>query len=424
MTATILGYVLIPVSLFFFLVKPVYLLTSAVIFIGFSGSAVLLIGDLGIQPSYWFVMLWIISRLINGIRVEKIKRCVKRNIYLFFFVIYASFSIILPLILDNNIVIMNVDGNISQLVFTTSNITQLTYLWFSYASFILFSVYSDGDQKKIDTVINYYLYGAALVCIICFYQIVCFKTGMPFDKLFRQNIHGNVQGTRIYGPCIEASMLCYYLLTVLPLSIRKKDWKAFVLLIAVVSLGVYSFSSTFIVGFGIWIIFEFVHALKKGKIKVSSKEIKMITVGYTIMVIVLFAFENHVEYAFEKLLTTVIQGNISGIQRNYSFKLLMKAFMKSPILGVGFGTCRGNDLFSTWLAGVGVVGGSLLTVYLFKQLFRKKAEWNIKVANALVWFVMLLSVPEPYNLFVWLLLALIDASHAYRIEQKEAYGKI
>lgn len=424
MTITILGYFLIPIGVFFLFAKSKYLFSSTVMFIGFSGSAVLLVGDVGIQPSYWFVMLWIIRRVIKGIQIEKIKKIVMKNIYLSAFVLYATLSIILPLILENNIIIMNVDGNVTSLGFTASCITQLAYLWFCYVSFSLFSVQLNNDQQKIDKYINLYLIGAVLVCIVCLYQIVCFKTGMPFDKLFRQNPHGNVQGSRIYGPCIEASMLCYYLITVLPLCIRKKNWLSFLLMIVIISLGVYSFSSSFIVGFLIWLIFEFLFVLRTGKIKASSKKIKMILMGYILAIISLFIFGDYIGETLEKLSITLNHGNISGIQRSYSFKLLIGAFMKTPILGVGFGTCRGNDLFSTWLAEVGIVGITFLIIYLFGKIFQTKAELDIKVANVLVWIVMLISVPEPYNLFIWFLLSLLDASHNCQSEKTKSHGKI
>ncbi len=424
MTVTILGYLLIPIGIFFLLSRSEYLLPSTVIFIGFSGSAVLLIGDLGIQPSYWFVMLWIISKVIKGIRIEKIKKNAKRNICLFAFVLYATASTILPLILENNIIIMNVDGNITSLEFTASCITQLAYLWFCYISFLLFSVHLNDDQKIIDDFIHYYLIGGVLVCIVCFYQIFCFKTGLPFDELFRQNLHGNVQGVRIYGPCIEASMLCYYLVTILPFCFQRKSWWSLILLIAIIGLGIYSFSSTFIFGLGMWIIFEATYTLRARKMKMSSKKIRMIIIGYILVITSLFVFGDYVEYALEKLLITINQENISGIQRSYSFRLLVNAFIKSPILGIGFGTCRGNDLFSTWLAELGVIGVGLLITYLLGKLFRTKARWNLKAANALVWIVMLVSVPEPYNLFVWLLLSLLDASHNCRNGKPKLYERI
>ncbi len=424
MAVTILGYFLIPIGVLFLLVRPKFLLPCTVIFSGFSGSAVFLVGDLGIQPSYWFAILWFASVAIKGIKIEEIKKSFQKNIYLSIFVIYATFSILLPLILENNILVMNIDGKITWLTFTKSCITQLIYLWFSYISFLFFSVYFSGTKSRINDFISYYLVGASLVCIVCFYQIICFRTGMPFDELFRQNLHGNVQGARVYGPCIEASMLCYYLVTVLPLSIRRKRWWSFVLLIATIGLGIYSFSSTFIVGLGVWIILEFIHALKIGKLKLSSKKIMMILTGYISTIIVLLVCGDHVIYALEKLLITISQKNMSGIQRSYSFELLIDAFMKSPVLGIGFGTCRGNDLFSTWLAEVGFVGIGLLIIYFSEKLFVKNATWKFKVAIILVWLVMLISVPEPYNLFIWFLLSILDADQDYRIRKVESYEEI
>lgn len=408
MTVTVLGAFLIPIGVFFFLVRPRYLLSCTILFSGFSGSAVFLVGDLGIQPSYWFALLWIINKIINGVRISEVKKCFRENIFLCAFVLYSTLSIMFPLILESDIIIMNVDGKITSLTFTMSCITQLIYLWFCYILFLSFSVHFNKNKNRIDDFIDCYLRGAALVCAVCFYQILCFKTGMPFDEIFRQNLHGNVQGARIYGPCIEASMLCYYLVTVLPLSIRRKNWWSFLQLIVTIGLGVYSFSSTFIAGLGIWGIFEIINDLRKRTNGASYKKIIMILVGCVLGVITIFVFRDHVGYALEKLSVTLKQENTSGIQRGYSFRLLIDAFKKSPIFGIGFGTCRGNDLFSTWLAEVGIIGACFLAIYLFEKVFWTKSDWNLKVANILVWSVMLISVPEPYNLFVWLLLSLLN----------------
>lgn len=289
------------------------------------------------------------------------------------------------------------------------------YLWYAFIFMLCLMNQIDCDKISIENVKRYYLIGIEMVCAVTIYQIVCFKIGLPFDELFRQNPHGNIQGTRIYGPCIEASMLAYYLLTALPLCIRSKKARSLLLLGIVILLGIYSFSSTFLLGFGVWIMVELFILIRQNKMKLPIRTTRIIIAGSIVVALVASIYSNYLLYSIEKLIKTLTSQNISGSERTKSFFLLMSAFRAAPLTGVGFGTCRGNDLLSTWFAEIGIIGMVLLGTYLVWVISQKSKVEN-KVAVILVWVSMFVSVCEPYNLFIWILMAM--ATSKMGIEEK------
>lgn len=406
MEITIIGYLIIPIGIFLLFIKPTWLLYLAIIFFGFSGTAILIFGgDLGIQPSYYFAILWIIQELLRHFKFSK--RNIRENAFLVVFVMVATISIIMPLFHNGKIIVMNVDGVVEKLKFSASNITQLIYLWFSIVFY--FTLYAYCKRKELserDKMVNFYLIGAFAVCLVTVYQIIAFRYRMPFDIIFRQNMHGTIQGNRIYGPCLEASMLCYYLVTIFPIIVHgnTKIWKYCLLLLSDI-IGLYSYSSSFLGGMSVWLVLEAIYYLYKHKNRIRGK--KLIIAFFSTIAIIFLVIINmeYITAAFEKLSNTINANNVSGIRRQEAFLLQMQAFMKSSLLGIGFGSCRAKDLFSTWLSCLGIIGFTPILIFLLKGFFAKTNDIGMKFSNIILWIVMFIGVSEPYNLFVWFLLS-------------------
>lgn len=390
--------------------RPGYLVYCILLFCGFSGASIITFNAIGasVQPAYYLALLWIFHRCF-GKGDSKLKISVFReNKWLCIFMAMATLSIIMPLLLPDDISVINVDGEITSLSFSSSNITQLLYLWFCFV-FYIFYVDHLGTIKSIEGYernIVFFILGVSLVCIVTIYQIIAFRYDLPFDVLFRQSVHGNVQGSRIYGPCIEASILCYYLVSALPICIRWKKRKgAFAVTIAAIIIGIYSFSSTFLVGMTIWVVLEAAYRYLEHKPIFKKRNVLAFLIGSVVVCILGVIYNRYLTFAFQKILNTLGAKNQSGMERSRSFILLLNVFFCSPVFGVGFGSCRGTDLLSTWLSALGVIGIAPFLIFMIVMMDRKVDDKSIKNANIILWIVMLISVPEPYNLFVWILLA-------------------
>lgn len=405
MAITLIGYLLIPIGVFLFFFRPTkWLFYGSVIFSGFSGTAIMIIGgDLGLQPSYFFALLWMIKVVCKKNSLIKDYKHQSKPLIIFMFI--ATTSILMAKIKSGNITIMNVDGKIDSLGFTTWNITQLAYLWFSFLYYyFIICYYRNVDSNVLKNVKDCFLLGVFLVCVITVYQVLAFQINLPFDVIFRQNVHGGIQGRRVYGPCLEASMLCYYIVCALPLAIRAGKWWSVPLVLLIGFIGIYSYSSSFLLGLILWIIIECVLFFKVRHL-FKIRNILLFTVLIILLIVAGLIFRSSVLKAVKKIMVTFAGANVSGLERISAFNIQMNAFRKSPILGVGFGSCRSKDLFSTWLASLGILGFFPLVWFLIKSISIPNADNGIRNANIILWCVMFVSVAEPYNLFIWFLLA-------------------
>ena len=243
MTVTVIGYLSLIVLLYAIIAKNLnILLFAAVFFSGFSGSSVFYIESIkfSLQPSFFFFICFFLFTFFG----KKHKICIGIPFIVFFaFCLINSF---LPLILNGKVVIMNQDGDYTNLKYSISNIAHLLYLLLDiiFLNTVLVRCKTETIYRGC---IKAFKLGLGAVALVCIYQIVAFKFGFEFDAIFRQDyFHGNVQGSRIYGPCGEASMLCYYMVAgIMFLILEKKDISDILLSIVLFVLGIYSKSSTF-----------------------------------------------------------------------------------------------------------------------------------------------------------------------------------
>ena len=412
---TFLGITTILISLMIILLRPKALIYLLMLFCGFTGSGAIIVGNVQLNVPHLIAIL-----LLSIYFFEKILKC-KFTIfypskYLTIFLFFICLTSFAPLFISNRIWVLDVHNNYTYLHYSLTNITQLMYFLLCY--FFYFYIYnlikSDTRKDLINKIVHYYCLGVIVVCLLCVYQIIAFKLNLPFDSIFRDSILGNIQGTRIYGPCGEASMLAYYLLSGLPLLIRV-DWNKVLRMLSVVfciGIGVISFSSTFFVGFMFWIAIE--GCFNKNKIIFFIKKhmLTFIIITTIAVVTIVGLYDVIYEYlgkAILKFIDTINLVNESGNERWNVFMDMINVAAEYPITGIGFGSSRSKDLFSTWFANIGFVGMGLLFVYLAKILKKDVGKYNfMKLSIFLVWISMMISVPEPYGLFVWLFLAIID----------------
>jgi len=415
MTITALGYISVVLAVYcIFRRNADYFILLCIFFSGWTGSAVMNFGSNGwsLMPSYFWAMLWIASMLIEHIKTKQmisLKSLHKEDITLYIFCGYACFSLILPLFYKDIPVISVTTGVLGYSNFSITNITQYIYLLFCV---IFYAAFKNSICNNYSRYLSVYIWGIFSVCVVTFYQIIAFKLNLPFDALFRQSVHGNIQGTRIYGPCKEASELAYYLLPALPVCVHAKvnnKWINYITAAMCLTLGFISMSSTFIIGCLIWIICEivnFIPIIKRNK-KLIIYVIIVLACVLTIIYFTTKTFKNNIlSTSINALKDKINIKTQSGIERSDSFITMINAWKRSPILGIGFGSSRGKDLFSTWLANTGIVGMALIISFLYQVLKNQGKHAYIRFANILVWFAIFTSVPEPYALFVWILAAM------------------
>ena len=110
--------------------------------------------------------------------------------------------------------------------------------------------------------------------------------------------------------------------------------------------------------------------------------------------------------------------NVSGVERWDGFITMLKVGLNYPF-GVGFGSSRSKDLFSTWICNVGIVGLLIYFLFILRMFLKALSEKKLKYffPYLLVVLLMMISVPEPYNLFVWFYLYYVTIFNYYKKEE-------
>ena len=420
MQIEILGYLVIPLGLILMFLNRKWLLYATVFFMGFTGASILTVnGELSIQPAYYFAILFILKQAIYIIKQKKI---IKPNMLLLIFIVICIISLIMPLLVHNKeIYVINQDNKKTNIEFTVQNITQLLYIIFCFIFYWITKDYLANEPENTNKIIKILIWGAVVVVILGIYQEIAYIKKWEFDRIFRSGIHGNIQTygnfVRIYSTAIEPSMLAYYLAPIIALMLCLKDnfvKHKYIILFIMLLVGIGTISTTFFLGifsFAIIIIMEII--LKRNEeftnrnIKIMKKILMTFIIGMFALVIVYFLEKSVVETLFTSTIGKITKENLSGIERNASFMQHCKIGLQYPLLGVGFGTARSKDLFSTWLCNIGVIGITVFITYVLNIILKlKKIDSHITfgIANyiALIFICAFASVSEPYNLFIWI----------------------
>ncbi len=394
-----MGYICIAIALASLICRNKYLLLYAAVFLsGFTGSSVVTInGDISIQPSY---ILFFIYALFS---VKDIFKAKFDPVYLIFLV-YCIIGSFLPALLSNNdIVVMLQNGKYGAVSYSTSNLIHVLYLSFT---FVFFAYLTAIKKDKIKSrIFKAYKYGLFAFILVVVYQIFAFEFDLPFDEIFRQNVDGNIQGTRLYGPCGEASMMAYYLApSLLFLWISKDSVFDLIMFFVGSILGFLSCSSTFFVGYCFILAFIVLRYLFDPKTR--SKSSMAIAAVAVIVVILVAAFDDSdiVATAYNSLVDKLNEKNFSGMERADSFRNMFMIGVNYPF-GVGFGTSRSKDLLSTWSCNIGIIG-LLIFATMILRFYKKALKYNNPYIYIYILTVilMMIAVPEPYALFIQVLL--------------------
>jgi hypothetical protein len=138
----------------------------------------------------------------------------------------------------------------------------------------------------------------------------------------------------------------------------------------------------------------------------------------------LVAWDAVADFIDEMVVTKLTLGNLSGIERFYSFLSGLEFFLDAPLLnqlfGIGFGYVRSTDFLTTLLVNMGLIGFISfcgLVLYPILKLQRTYRTLGLKAALLTLFLVMLMAVPEYSYLSFWLFLG-IAYHELHNIEHK------
>ncbi|ACA60192.1 O-antigen ligase family protein [Candidatus Desulforudis audaxviator] len=399
MELTILGYILIPIGLFFLIWRPLYLFYLAVFFIPFSASSVLNFDSIsfGLQPSQYFGILWMTSGFMSLLIRPKltIPKEVKSSLALILlFGFFIGASLLMPAIIAGNVEAPGAQGypGTAPVEFSAFNVTQFLYVAYGILLSVNTAIRVRDNQTAVKAARVYVLSGL-FVATWAILQYFCYYAGVAYPSaLFNNSASSYALGynqelsefglRRLTSVAVEPSALARYLLTCVALVsvmlVRKKSlfrWRlmqpaALVFFIMVLLL---STSTTAYVG--LILLFALLLLVNVRTPTVWSK-LALWLGGLLLMVLALVtAFPN-----FLDVLTVLTKGKLqtfSGQERLAVILEAFKLFEQFPILGVGWGSTAADSLIVKLLSNAGILGSSMFFAFIVSIL-----RTALRAANA------------------------------------------
>ncbi|GKU31662.1 O-antigen ligase family protein [Clostridium folliculivorans] len=451
---TVLSYILIPLTLYILYKDKEKIFYFMVFFSPFTASSVLNIdvGPLkyGLQLSYWFGVVWI---LVMGHKLYKkelkISRKVRKAIFTFLALwTCVLISLFMPIILPRigvEVVVKSIKSWVGEvpLSFSSYNITQ--FMYFTFVIIIaIFSIIYCNTRKVIYNTLRVLLYSTQFTVLWGFVQLFTFALKIPYPSFIFNNtiglnlwdqVEGNIK--RINSVAAEPSMYALFLSIMIPIIlilwisntniIHRRLMN--ILTVSTLIMAVLTTSTTAYVGLGSSVLLIIIllaspyYKRFREESFVKNVKVMMSIVGVILVIFIISAISITKVREFTGIIYTMIFNKLStgsGMERKDALLGGLSVFIKSPIFGVGFGSNRTFDLFTTLLSTTGVLGfGTFIymNISILKRGFLNfknniNNEFSI-ISIALVISILsglvclFVSIPDIIFVFYWIVLALI-----------------
>jgi hypothetical protein len=389
MQITVLGIVLIPLSLFW-AANPVRLLQLALVSSIFEAAAALVLGgSFGLQPSMVPGLLFIANIVLQyalGMRYPGEGTALRTMAPMLYLLFYALLSIlILPQTFAGIMVwpqkADTLTPGATPLQFSPSNITQILYLSFNVILAVTSAIFLTRRAIPYKSIIGAYLLGGYVVVLLAFWQLASQVAGVPFpDDLLHSNpgwaIVDQTMGSvhRLQGPFAEPSSLAIYLSSLvfccLWLSLRGYQFMRpnLLLALAIVSM-LLSTSTTGIVmlALGLPLILG-VAGLRRepGALGRIGKTMGFLVVGGFIVIGPVFVLKPSLTKSVDTVIESTLNKGESG-SFNERTAINSDALATVPAtygLGVGWGSFRAMSFIPGLLANAGVFGAAMVAWFV------------------------------------------------------------
>ena len=364
--------------------------------------------DIGNKSILIFHMAYLIILIKYCFKISQNKYRFSVSKSLFLFVAWCLITIPFSLFHTHTIV-SNIDNVFSYVSFNFQQFTQFAYLFIGFSVCLICNSLLISDKISMEKVMK--AVDISYVFVLCF---ALMQLIFPIDFVntyFRNSVHTayNFEGTRISGTFAEPSFLAlfstplfggylYRLLTEF-----KLKYAFFSLLFLAVTLS--NQSSSAIMGAGaaaLLIILLFPY-----KNKISLQRMALLFIACAGISLVIIFNLNSISGAIMSLISKLNGEGVSGQERTSSFIYHFNVFVDNFFIGIGYGTVRSFDLFTTWGCEVGIIGLLLYfipTINLFIKLVKIHTSISIQLAIYIAVYnlILFVSVCEIMFLNIWI----------------------
>ena len=378
-----------------------------VFFVPFTATAVINFSSgFWLTPFQLFGCLWILSEISKWMLMGKIKLFPHRGLAIWLVLIFAgvvSISIIMPLIIDGQILIQSpslIETGSSPLYFTATNFTRALYVVFG--SFIaIFVAIKNSHAPQLALTLKIYVLSGFFVSLWGWLQLIFYVLNIPYpDFIFNNSLNTVAQGftqtiyelasletTRISSVAVEPSIFTQYLFSVIPIvlyAVLKKQpitsrYMDQFILMTMIGILILSTSSSAYVGMLVLGAEVLGVLLLMGRL--SWKHVLSFMLILITPLILYFSVPFVREFMDVFLFSKMAAG--SGLERLLTIEYAWGYFQEYPILGLGWGSITSHDLIVNLLANSGILGFAsflCMVVYVLGRLIRVVLTLNVKYA--------------------------------------------
>lgn len=432
------GLLILLIGAYFFFFAPRMLYLAAVFFIPFSATAVMNVGWGGGQKgiSAWIFMaaLWMVRTGVSGKPFWKHVgwRLTRRaRIELLALLACAFVSLLVPVILNGTAWVEYfriASDEMMPLRLDGERLTQTGYFVFGIVFAMLVAV-ENCDPKRFLQSVQTYIFSGVFVSLWAFFQLWCNLTGHVYPafifntsmgtsaQLYGERL-GELNLARVSSVAVEPSQLGFamslaFVLLLVSLVLARPvftKWRDISALILVGATLAISTSTTAYLGVALTLCLVFGVFIRAGRLswKYAIVGIGGVAGGVLALLTVPLVHD---------LLNLVILNKLqtgSGMERINSISLGIRYFLQYPILGTSWNAVNSADLVFEFLASLGLLGFSVLLVFLigeFRMLWRGSArdsEWSLVLLPAvLVMLGLCEATGFPFSVgYVWFPLGL------------------
>ena len=373
-----------------------------------------------VVPYCLIILLFLTDILTNKNRLITICHffLLTLSIYIVFFTLQQASNLLLfdfALTIEERRIISG--ESIDTLVFRNSTFTQSAYflvclLYFGYSLYFIRNKRYNSIVKIAEKgVIIYAIYG---IFVYAGHLLLNLNLDFLSNRITGDNHRfggytnwiqfGEVSLPRFISLSGEASMFAF---AIVPFMIFYYYLRRYALCFFLLILLILSTATTAIAGIMAFVIVD---------IFLYRKSFKFIALSSFVLILFLVMKLELLISMYEFFIDKLNRSSLSGIERYNSFMESMALFNEmgliNQLIGIGFGYIRATDGFSTILVNNGVLGFLAVMLAYFIPMFKVRARGNerikaLKVSNLVILFMTLTSVPEFYNLHIYLFLALL-----------------
>ncbi|HFE9684205.1 O-antigen ligase family protein [Clostridium perfringens] len=457
MEVTIIGWIVIVLTIYCFFRNEEWLLYLGIFFSTFTATSIFNIQKTitGMPPFYFIIAFWILRVMINyfkagnKIDINQVFKVIKKNKLIKALLIFSIILILgeLFMLITGNVI--NIYDKLNKVSFTLkfsgSNITQPIYILLMIVFSIVLSL-KLRSKEKIKKVIIVFIISTLFALVWGIIQFCMFYLNIEYPAyLFNNNIalaqlhYQMVYGIkRVNSIALEPSTFSLNILALLPLimtlwlanfKIIENKFKSNSLLLGIILItlvcGILTTSSTAYIGIFLTVLLLTIYIsffsikngeFRKNKIRLILFYIILLISAFIVMFLVIKVFDVYWGTLFDMFKDmTINKINLeSGHERGNAIKITFQIFKQSPILGIGWGSFRSLDLLTNILSSMGILGllsyFYIIFVVINTALKRRNNDEVVIIGLTLTVVVMsialLISIPDLIFGYYWMVIVI------------------